>query len=345
MRLSIIFFTFSIISAISYAHEGDHSHNSKIENTKESLPYTHDVFTGEANHRYRFDLEWQQNVEKSFEGPTHGGVAVDSVGNIYICTDSEKGIFVYSESGELIKTLGPATRYLHAITIEKDGNQEIILGANPNQHVVQKISLNGEVLLSIPNDNTGEIEGTLQKVTGCCLLPDGRIVASCGYGSDKVHMFDAEGRLLFTIGGHGESEGKFICAHGVAYDDRYETPRLLFANRERGRLEHYSLEGEYLGLYTSDVSRPCVPTFNGDTCYVAELNGRVSVFDQEGKLLTRLGENQRKDQQANFKLEKADWSPGIFSAPHGLGFAANGSLYVQDWNKWGRVSRLVPVSE
>lgn len=31
---------------------------------------------------------------------------------------------------------------------------------------------------------------------------------------------------------------------------------------------------------------------------------------------------------------------GIFTAPHGLSFDQAGNLYVEDWNKTGRITKL-----
>ena len=34
------------------------------------------------------------------------------------------------------------------------------------------------------------------------------------------------------------------------------------------------------------------------------------------------------------------WKDGVFTAPHGIAFDAKGDLYVQDWNRSGRLSKL-----
>lgn len=36
----------------------------------------------------------------------------------------------------------------------------------------------------------------------------------------------------------------------------------------------------------------------------------------------------------------ADQQVGIITAPHGLAFAPNGDVYVQDWNASGRITKL-----
>ena len=39
----------------------------------------------------------------------------------------------------------------------------------------------------------------------------------------------------------------------------------------------------------------------------------------------------------------ADRTPGLFVSPHGLAWAADGSLYVVEWLREGRVTKLVPA--
>ncbi|QDU58928.1 NHL repeat-containing protein [Aeoliella mucimassa] len=335
------------VPGYAVAHEGVHTHPvaaAAAADYAEALAEGRPVITGAGEHRYQLDYDWLRNVEESFHGPTHGSVVVDAENRVYVSTDAEQGIFVLDADGQRITTLGPATQYLHSMVMTKEGDKQVIVAASPGQKKVLKIALDGTVLLSIPNEKTGEVDGGFDGVTSVCLLPNGQIVASCGYGSNKVHFFDAEGKHLATFGGKGQDPGAFNCCHGLAYDDRFDEPRLLIANREASQLEHYTLEGEFVSVYSTDVSRPCLPVLKGDCCYVAELNGRVTVLDREGKLLARLGENTNKSEQANFGVDKAAWQPGVFTAPHGLGFDADGGLYVQDWNKAGRVTRLLPIA-
>ena len=76
---------------------------------------------------------------------------------------------------------------------------------------------------------------------------------------------------------------------------------------------------------------------------MAELRGRVTILDKEGKVVTHLGENDRDELKANFKTKPEDQRLGVFSAPHGLSFDSSGNLFVQDWNTTGRVTKLEKV--
>jgi hypothetical protein len=73
---------------------------------------------------------------------------------------------------------------------------------------------------------------------------------------------------------------------------------------------------------------------------VAELEARVVILDKNGTPVSFLGDNPIKKQWANFGVVPADQHLGIFTAPHGVAFAENGDLYVQDWNVSGRVTKL-----
>lgn len=53
-----------------------------------------------------------------------------------------------------------------------------------------------------------------------------------------------------------------------------------------------------------------------------------------------LGDNPDRKQWANFGVKPEDQRTGIFTAPHGIAFAQNGDLYVQDWNVTGQVTKL-----
>ena len=73
---------------------------------------------------------------------------------------------------------------------------------------------------------------------------------------------------------------------------------------------------------------------------MAELEARVVILDKTGTPVAFLGDNPDRKQWANFGVGVKDQKPGIFTAPHGLAFASNGDLYVQDWNQTGRVTKL-----
>ena len=72
------------------------------------------------------------------------------------------------------------------------------------------------------------------------------------------------------------------------------------ADREKRRLVHFDLEGNWIGVHASNLRRPCAVRILGDTAAVAELESRVTLLDKTGTPLAFLGDNPNQTQWANF---------------------------------------------
>ena len=304
------------------------------------------VRTGNGAWSFEAVPNWGKLPDGKIIGPTHGGVVVDDQsGLIYVSTDSELSVVVYQADGTFVKTIAPECRGFHAMAIRQENGQAVIYGAqlNSNQPPLRvcKLDTTGKILLEIPNANTGEVPGGWGGLTGVTVAPDGSIFASMGYGSNIVHKFDATGKLLKSFGSKGDDEKQFNTPHGLAIDTRFGEPRLLVVDREKRRLVHFDLEGNWIGVHASNLRRPCAVSILGDTAAVAELESRVTILDKSGTPVAFLGDNPNKDEWANFKVTPEAQKLGIFTAPHGLSFDKDGNLYVQDWNVTGRITKLI----
>lgn len=304
------------------------------------------VHTGNGAWQFVAVPHWGELPDGKNIGPTHGGVVVDEdSGLIYVSTDSELSVIVYQPDGKFVKTIAPECRGFHALAIRKEDGKSVIYGAqlNSNQPPLRvcKLDTDGKLLLEIPNANTGEIPGGWGGLTGVAVAPDGSIFASTGYGANIIHKFDATGKLLKSFGSKGPDEKQFNTPHGLAIDTRFGEPRLLVADREKRRLVHFDLEGNWIGVYASNLRRPCSVSIRGNEVAVAELEARVTILDKSGTPVAFLGDNPNKKEWANFGVPPQDQQLGIFTAPHGLSFDKDGNLYVQDWNKTGRVTKLL----
>src|ERR1700722_14525572 len=51
-------------------------------------------------------------------GPVHGGAAVDRAGNIYISTDTDRGILVFGPDGKYLRNFGPIE--IHGIFMTRE---------------------------------------------------------------------------------------------------------------------------------------------------------------------------------------------------------------------------------
>jgi len=341
-RLDVMRFLISLlITPLAIAHP---DHTTSPGDAPQSA-----VITGNGSWTYQAVPHWGKLPDGKIIGPTHGGVVVDDEsGLVYVSTDSAMAVLVYQPDGKFLRSIAPECKGFHAMAIRKENQKTIIYGAQLNGNKpplrICKIDTDGKILLEIPNASTGDIPGGWTGLTGVTVAPDGSIFASMGYGSNMIHKFNADGKLLKSFGGPGADEKQFNTPHGLAIDPRFGEPRLLVADREKRRIVHLDLEGNWIGVHARHLRRPCSVSMFGDHLAVAELESRVTILDASGTPVAFLGDNPNRDQWAKFGVQPQDLRLGIFTAPHGLSFDQAGNLYVEDWNKTGRVTKLIRLS-
>src|SRR5689334_18954521 len=80
-------------------------------------------------------------------GACHGGLVIDKAGNLYVTTDTKRGVLVFSAAGKFVRNFGPS--HIHGLEIREEGGVEFIYAARPSQHEVVKMALNGEPVWTI----------------------------------------------------------------------------------------------------------------------------------------------------------------------------------------------------
>lgn len=272
-------------------------------------------------------------------GSTHGGVVVDSNGHIYV--SSHNGIFVYDDSGKMLRSHeGDDYSDIHSMTLVEEDGQEFIYGARNRNAEIIKMTTTGEISMKVPFPPESGVTGKFMPTAVVVTPDDGRILVADGYGSNVIFEFDASGKYLSSFGGKDDdAPEKFKTPHGLSLDTRYDPVRLLVSDREKRRLAHFDLQGNYIEDLITDLRRPCAVSIQGDYVALAELEGRVLILDKYNAIILKLGDNPDSAEWANFKVAPADWTPGVHTAPHGLSWDAKGNLYVQDWNSSGRVTK------
>jgi DNA-binding beta-propeller fold protein YncE len=164
------------------------------------------------------------------------------------------------------------------------------------------------------------------------VAPSGDLYVADGYGNARVHRFSSQGELIQSWGEPGTGPGQFKLCHGVCVT---ADERVLVADRENDRIQIFTPDGVYRGQWTH-VQRPSQMTVDRDgLIYVAELPwfhsqysyahgrmaadlpGRVSVLDGDGRVLARWG-------GPDFA------APGNFGAPHIACADSRGNLYVAE---------------
>jgi hypothetical protein len=305
-----------------------------------------ELLTGNGEWTYRVVADWGKLPENTRFGGTHGGISQDKAGNIYVSTQSETGVLVFAPDGALLRTIAGSYPEVHSLVYAEESGEEYFYATvqkgTPNENwlfikiktdgtVVQKITAPNEAGFKLPNE---------WRLTAAVAGPDGSIFIANGYGDSRIFRFDKTGQYKTSYGGKGKTEGLFDCSHGLSVDLRYDQPLLLVCDRENRRLCHFDFDGKFVGTVTQHLRRPCQVTFHGDYAIVSELEGRVTILDRDNVPVAFLGDNPQKTQWANYDIQPGAISTASFSAAHGCFIDKDGDVYISDWNRTGRVTKL-----
>lgn len=270
-------------------------------------------------------------------GACHGGAAIDKAGNIYVTTDTERGIVVFSPAGKYLRAIGPS--HIHALEIREENGTEYIYAARPSRHHVLKLSLAGETVWTLEAPVQVFVDPKKFNPCAVTVAPDGSIYVADGYGSNFVFKFDKNRKFVKGFGGPGKEEGKFQTCHGIAYDPRHNN--LLVCNRNNNRAEHWDLDGNFIRVIQRDLRMPAAVHIRGDYALFPELQGRVTLLDREGNIAAQLGDQPNEKHRANFGLPQSEWKTGIVNSPHGGSIDQDGNIIVSEWTQFGRVHKWV----
>jgi hypothetical protein len=319
------------------------------------------------------DPTWLKLPEGRTEiGSMHGEVAVSAAAEVYISVEGtvrqryailgpNPGLQVYGPEGAFVRNVPNAPFDFHGFLIRREPDGEYIYGARLaggpsladqtreglDKEVVIKMTLDGKIVLRIPASaipdqfkNKANDGRAFMRLTGIAVAPNGDIYVTDGYASDYVHRFNKTGRYITSFGGKQPPYG-FRTLHRIAIDSRFQPARLIATDRENGRLVHLSLDGHFLGVIKEGMLRPAAIAISGDLVAIGELRGgRVSVLDKAGTAVMVLGENTVEEDTNNNRTEPFRWKAGLFTAPHGIAFSAQGDLFVSEFNLFGRVHRF-----
>lgn len=285
---------------------------------------------------------------KSSLPSTHGSVVIDKAGNIY--TSTSEGVFVFSPDGKVIHNyLGKDYSNIHDMEIRDEDGKEFIYGARNNDAEGIKFSIaNGEIVLRLKYPEESGLKLSKFNPTAITIAPNGNIYLADGYASNHIFIYDKNGKYLKHFGEKGNELKQFNTCHGMTLDTRYDPPRLLICDRNhqpKGRLVHYSLDGEFIEEVITGLGNPTSVAIQGDYVSVPDLMGRLVILDKENVIMAVLGHNADPAQRRNFNVPQEKWIEGIFSGTHGSYWDKDGNLYVQDWNVSGRIMKLVRVKE
>ena len=325
---------------------------------------------GVDGHRYEVLHNWAQLPDKYTWQTTHN-VAVDRDQNLYVIHEGRENlkdhpsIFVFDREGKFIRAFGQQFQGGgHGIEIRTEGKEQFIwVAAYQQVKSFAKLTLKGETVWQkfAPMESKLYPEGEDTKPTkrwgrdaflptNFAFLPDGGFYLADGYGTYRIHRYDAAGKWLSMFGAVGKENGQFQTSHGVWLDDRPgRAPSVVVCDRANKRLQWFTLDGKHLKTLDGFIL-PANIDSHKDVLLVPDLSARITLLDKDDKVITHLGEDPEwraavlKDGMKLRREEKGEgWVSGKFLHPHDACFDAAGNIFVAEWVNTGRITKLRKV--
>ena len=323
-----------------------------------------EVITGEGEFTYRVRHDWPMLPDKYTWQTTHN-VAVDKAGNLYVIHEGRgnqkdhPSIFVFDPERKFIRAFGSQFQGGgHGIEVRQEGDEEFLYVA-AYQHVkcFAKLTLSGEEVwvkrapmesgVYAPGEDTNRKATWSRKgflPTNFAFLDDGGFYLADGYGSNHIHRYDKDANWISSFGGAGKGEGTFNTAHGLWIDKRPgREPSIVVTDRAHGTLQTFDMDGKYQETLPGFGLPANIDTWK-NLMLVPELKARVSILDENNKVVAQLGTAiDRLNEVKGLRTKPDQWLDGQFVHPHDACFADNGDIYVAEWVGTGRVSKLERV--
>jgi DNA-binding beta-propeller fold protein YncE len=239
------------------------------------------------------------------------GVAADSQGRVFVGRRHPPALLVYDRDGVYIDTWG-ADLLGNPHLLWVDGEDQVY-AADTDDHTIRCFNPQGEVVHTWGTPGVpGAPDQPFNQPTKAMRGPSGDLYVADGYGQYRIHRISDAGELVHSWGSAGTGPGQFALPHSL-WVDRDE--RVWAVDRENNRIQRFDSEGCYLDEWTDLVMPMDLFITPDNTVYIVEAPSRVSIFDIEGQLLARWGEDGS--------------APGQFAdAPHSIWVDEEGSLYI-----------------
>lgn len=328
--------------------------------TKAKSSVTQNPVIGSGEFVYECIHNWDRAglpADHHYGNASHG-VAIDQQGLIYITHQGNPGsLFVFDPNGRFIRAMGEihnqATAKGHGIDIRQEGSQQFLYLAPADSGMgFTKMTLDGEVVWmkdrAVINRESGGVLDDPQtgfRPTNTSFRPDGGYYLGDGYGSNFLFEYDQHDKFVRAIGGPGSDNGRFATPHGHWLDQRNGDPMLVVADRANKRLQWFAGDGRHVKnlegfLFPADVDT------QGDLMLVPDLHARITILNKENNVIAQLGDDapwREKVLADNFAMRAKPeaWQAGRFVHPHDACFDAEGNIYVTEWVRTGRVTKLV----
>ena len=300
---------------------------------------------------YTWNSNWAKLPDEIKTGYTHG-VVVDEKGLIHIFNQSPHAVLTFDAEGNFIGTWDefPNQRFLgaHGMTLMDEDGEQFLWLTDQNTCEVVKTTLDGQTVLNIdrPKHPTYTGGGKYSPTWAVQSPVDGIIFVADGYGSGFVNRYDKSGQYIDSFDGSAGSHGdrKFACPHGVYITTRPTAtgttdPVLYVTDRGNSRVQVFDLNCRFIKAFHQE--HPCCFTEHNGDLIVPDLHAAGMIYDDKDELVATIGQNMDI-------LSQHDWPnvphemrvDGKFNSPHGGVADPDGNIYIVEWIKEGRITKL-----
>lgn len=243
-------------------------------------------------------------------------VAVDADGRVFVTDVGQRAVVVFDPvAGELriLRQSDGLTSFIMPTGLAiGDGGEVLVTDSEAGQ--VARLDANGNTRPPIG-------KGVLVRPTGIAYDRQRQRIFVADTDASDIKVFDRQGRLLETIGGHGAEPGEFnrptylAIAHNSLYVSDTMNARVQVLDLESGA---YLRTIGMRGLYVGQLARPKGVAVDGEgRVYVVEsFHDHLLIYDAEGNLLLPIG--------------GTGYASDNFYLPAGLWVDGGGRVYVAD---------------
>ena len=246
------------------------------------------ITIGMGDYRYEYQQDWAKLPGgRSFQGPS--AVAVDSQDRVYVYQRGDPPVLVFDRGGNLMsewpRRNGVPADAHHIYVGPDDG----VYLSDRDAHQILKYTTDGELVMSLGNRDQASLQQPFNHPADVCQARPGspragELYVADGYGNSSVHRFTPDGVYITSFGTPGSGPGQFKVPHSVRVAN---DGRVYVADRENGRVQVFTGEGEFLTEWT-DFHKPMgVHIDAAQTVYVTDQVPRLSIFTLDGELLAR----------------------------------------------------------
>jgi DNA-binding beta-propeller fold protein YncE len=270
---------------------------------------------------YSFFKKWGSFGTEGGQLNAPWGLALDSVGNIYIADQDNSRVAKFTVDGTYLDELaGAGDPYVafhqpQGVTLDSHGN--IYVADTENYRIVKFTSTGayvsewgsqgkGNYLLNFPSGMNFDSNDSLY-------------VADTG--NARIVKYSSQGTYITEWGSYGEGDSQFVAPHAVAVDSQNN---VYVIDADNNCVQKFASDGTFIAKWGTSGSgngeflQPVgIAADSFGEIYVADSgNHRICKFTSEGKFILKWGVSGSGD--------------GQFNEPHGIVVDASGYVYVAD---------------